>query len=124
MGAPVSYVVKAPRMSEMAAWLACNDVDPRHVPYPSQVFVESEDGERWFIRFEAYVLSASGVTAWDPVARSYNCVRRSVALVNDPPMFWLVEAPPAGSAGGAGSAGAEGSADCEVTVAKSASDGG
>lgn len=118
MGAPLSYVVKAPRTGELVAWLKCNDVNPRDVPYPSQVFVETPDGEEWFVRFEAYARSASGFIAYDPVAEAFEYVERSVPLLNDPPMWWLVEAAPMGvEAAPAGPAGAETSTG-EHTVAE------
>lgn len=91
MGAPLSYRVAAPRTSELVSWLACNDIDPRDVPYPSTVFVETPDGEQWFVRFDAYARTESGFIAYDPVSESFEYQERSVALVSDPPMWWLKE---------------------------------
>lgn len=124
MGAPLSYVVEAPRTGELVAWLKCNDVRPSDVPYPSEVFVETPDGEAWFIRFEAYVRSANGMVLYDAVTEAFEYVERSVPLVNDPPMWWLVEvAPTGGGATSAGPTGAETAAG-EYTVTKRVGDGG
>lgn len=118
MGAPLSYVVEAPRTGELVAWLKCNDVRPSDVPYPSQVFVETPDGEAWFIRFEAYVRSASGMVLYNAAESAYEYVERVVPLVSDPPMFWLVETAPVGAgAVSTGPAGAETTAG-EFTVAE------
>lgn len=120
MGASLSYVVKAPRTGELVAWLKCNDVRPSDVPYPSQVFVETPDGEEWFIRFEAYARNAAGFIAYDSATETFEYVERSVPLLNDPPMWWLVEAAPMGvGAASAGPVGAETSTG-EHTVAESA----
>jgi len=124
MSWPVSYVVQAPRMREMAAWLQCNDIDPSEVPYPSPVFVETPDGEQWFVRFETYVRAQSGVIVYDEVGERFVQVVRSVPLVNDPPMGWLVEAAPNPvRAASAGPTGAE-SPVSDHTVAKSDVEGG
>lgn len=98
MGAPLAYLVKAPRTGEMVAWLKCNDVDPGDVPYPTTVYIETADGERWFIRFEAYTRGESGFIRYDPVADSFELAERRVELVNDPPMWWLQEVPLVGDA--------------------------
>lgn len=96
MGAPLSYVVNAPRTSEMVSWLRCNDVDPNEVPYTSQVFVETLDGERWFIRFEVYGRDAAGFIAYDQATEQFVYAERSVGMLNDPPMWWLEEVAPTG----------------------------
>lgn len=115
--APLSYAVKAPRMHELVAWLRCNDVEPRDVPYPTSVFVESVDGVEWFIRFDAYARSEAGVIMYDPAADQFAYVEQLVVMVNDPPMWWLEEAAPTGDgAAPAGPAGAEVSAS-DHTVA-------
>lgn len=107
MGAPVSYVVKAPRSSELMAWLRCNDVDPRDVPYGAAVVIGTPDGEAWFIRFDSYVRTAAGVLRYDPFSEDFEYVERSVPLVNDPPIWWLAEwgTPPTGEAGALGGVG-------------------
>jgi len=99
MGAPLSYLVKAPRMSEMASWLTCNDVDPHRVPYPSRVFVETPDGEQWFIRYEEYAYGEDGFIMYDSATEQFAYVERSVVMANDPPMWWLEEAAPTGETG-------------------------
>lgn len=96
MGAPLSYVVNAPRISEMASWLACNDVDPRDVPYQSRVFVETADGAEWFIRYEVYARNENGSIMYDSAAEEFAYVDRSVVMANDPPMWWLEEVAPSG----------------------------
>lgn len=97
MGAPLSYVVNAPRASEMTAWLTCNDVDPRLVPYQSRVFVETPDGEQWFIWYEAYAYDEDGFIMYDSAAEQFAYVERSVVMANDPPMWWLEEVAPRGT---------------------------
>lgn len=120
MGAPLAYVVKAPRSSEMAAWLECNDINPRNVPYSSPVFVETLDGEAWFIRFEVYARTDAGSLKYDPVTESFEYLKRSAVMVNDPPMWWLQEVPPTGGGGtSAGPTGAETAAG-DDTVAEGA----
>lgn len=81
-------------MSELGAWLSCNDVDPRDVPYPATVFVETADGESWVIRFEAYARNEVGAIMYDPAADQFAYVERTAVLVNDPPMWWLEEVAP------------------------------
>lgn len=90
----MSYVVKAPRMNELSAWLKCNDVSPSDVPYPSVVLVETADGEAWFIQYEAYVRNASGHITYDAVTETFEYEVRTIPMVSDPPMWWLTEAPP------------------------------
>lgn len=94
MGAPVSYAVNAPRTGELVAWLRCNDVDLRNVPYPTTVFVESPDGEQWFIRHEVYVRTASGAIKYDLESNSFEYAERQTVMVSDPPMWWLEETAP------------------------------
>jgi hypothetical protein len=115
MGAPLSYVVKAPRVSELVAWLKCNDVDPQDVPYSSLVFVETPDGEQWFIRHEAYVRE-DGVIKYDPVANSWEYIEQLTVMVSDPPMSWLVEAAPTGD--GAAPTGPVGAEDRQIVTAR------
>ena len=98
MGAPLAYLVNAPRTAEMIAWLKCNDVHPSDVPYPPQVFIQTADGERWFIRFETFVRSESGSIRYDATLETFTLEDRLVELVNDPPMWWLQEVPLVGSA--------------------------
>jgi hypothetical protein len=116
------YRVVAPRMNEMATWLTCNDVEPNLVPYRSDVFVESADGEKWIIRHQVYVRTELGALTYDAASREYVCEERVVPLLNDPPMWWLEEAAPTG--GGAAPAGPTGAeaAVSEETVAESAPD--
>lgn len=122
MGAPLTYVVNAPRTSELVAWLKCNDVDPRDVPYPCAVFVETPDGEEWFVRFDVYVRNEFGAIRYDAATLSFEYAERSVPMLNDPPMWWLEEAPSTGAEGAsAGPAGAESTAG-EDTVAERAHD--
>lgn len=78
------YRVTAPRSHEMQQWLRCNDIDPSAVPLNSAVFVESEDGEKWAVRHDVYVM-----------VPYFSQEERLVPLLNDPPMWWLVEQPPA-----------------------------
>jgi hypothetical protein len=68
----------------MQQWLRCNDVDPATVPLNSAVFVESADGEKWVIRHAVYVMTPS-----------FSQAEHAVPLLNDPPMWWLAESPPA-----------------------------
>lgn len=96
MGAPLLYVVNAPRISEMVAWLRCNDVDPRDVPYQSRVFVETPDSESWFIRYEAYAYNEAGFIMYNSAAEEFAYVERLVVMVNDPPVWWLEEVAPLG----------------------------
>jgi hypothetical protein len=117
MGAPVVYVVVAPRTSELVAWLRCNDVDPRDVPYKSEVFIGTDDGVAWFVEFDAYVRSEIGAIKYDLVTETFAYDVCRVPLVNDPPMGWLKEAAPRGS-GPLLPAGAETAAG-EDTVAES-----
>lgn len=91
---PVSYAVDASRSSEMAAWLKCNDVDTRDVPYPSRVSVETADGTDWVIRYDTYVRTATGTIKFDHVTETFEYVEALAALVTDPPMWWLKETAP------------------------------
>jgi len=91
MAAVVRYTVEAPRANEMCAWLVCNDVSPRDVPLGSEVFVESDAGGVWTIRHRRYVRSASGAIVFDPLVQGPVKEWHQVPLVNDPPMWWLVE---------------------------------
>lgn len=110
MGAPLSYVVNAPRMSELVAWLKCNDVDPADVPYPSVVSVETPDGAEWFITYESYVRNAAGRIVYDARTDEFEYTERTVLMLNDPPMWWLTEAPPSAEEGASDGAAAEGPA--------------
>jgi hypothetical protein len=94
MDGPQEYEVVAPRMNELAAWFRCNDVKPEDVPYPPSVFIETENGVDWIIRFDAYARGPSGRIVWDPVGEEFEFVERTAVMVNDPPMWWLKEAPP------------------------------
>lgn len=111
------YVVKAPRMNEMAQWLKCNDVDPHLVPYNSPVFVESH-GQGWTIRHEVYARSESGFLLYDAASRTYACEERLAPLVNDPPMWWLEAAPTGDGAAPAGPASSEVVSAGDDTVAE------
>jgi hypothetical protein len=75
----------------MCQWLGCNDIDSLDVPFKSDVFVESVDGEKWVIRHSVYVSSADGVPRYDAVTGSYSYGERILPLLNDPPMWWLRE---------------------------------
>jgi hypothetical protein len=86
-----SYLVEAPRTNELVAWLRCNDVNLCDVPYKSGVFVESADGECWVIRHALYTRSATGAVQYSATTFEYVFEWRTVPLVNDPPMWWLVE---------------------------------
>lgn len=123
MSGTVCYLVVVERSSELAAWLRFNDVDPNDVPFKSDVFVESVDGDAWVVRFSVYVRSASGSLRYDAEVRDYLYEDRQVPLVNDPPMWWLerVEAAPTGG-GAASCVSPVGAADagCDVTVAEGA----
>ncbi len=124
MGAPLSYVVVAPRSSELVAWLRCNDIDPRDVPYKSEVFIRTDDGEKWYVEFDAYVRSEAGLLKYDVVEETFAYDVCRVPLLNDPPMWWLKEAPPTGGRGASvGPTGAETAAG-DHTVAESVGDCG
>lgn len=91
MSRPVRYRVNPPRMSEMAAWVRLNEVDPQDVPYPSLMFVGTDDGVNWRIEYEAYQRSPGGKLMYDPATDTFRYETRTVPMVYDPPMWWLVE---------------------------------
>jgi hypothetical protein len=91
MDVETSYLVKAPRSSELAMWLKFNDLDPLVIPLPSDMFVESDGGGVWWIRYTAYVRTKNGSAAYNPVTKRYAYAERRDPLVYDPPMSWLVE---------------------------------
>lgn len=83
-------------MNELVAWLRCNDVEPYDVPYKSEVFIGSDDGEKWYVEFDTYVRSETGLIKYDVVAESFAYDVYRVPMLDDPPMWWLVEAAPTG----------------------------
>lgn len=87
----MSYLVSAPRTSELVMWLRCNDVDPHQVPSPSEIYVESDPEGVWWIRHSVYVLNDRGAVAYDSATRSFRYEDRWARLVSDPPMHWLTE---------------------------------
>ncbi len=97
MAGPVCYRVKAPRMSEMTAWVQFNGLSPSDVPYPSQMVIWSDDGEQWWIEYTAYKRAASGVLLYDPATDGFRYEMRTVPLLYDPPMWWLEETAPMGT---------------------------
>jgi hypothetical protein len=94
MDGPVQYMVKAPRSSELVAWLGFNGVLPGDVPYPSRIFVETEDGAEWVIRYEAYARSGSGRLKYDLATETFEYVECRAPLAYDPPMWWLTQTAP------------------------------
>lgn len=102
---PVRYTVDTPRSSELIAWLGCNDIDPRNVPYPSKVTVETDDGVHWVIRYDTYARSANGTIAVDRKTLAFGYAEVRVDLVTDPPMWWLTETAPSDLQGTEGAVG-------------------
>jgi hypothetical protein len=94
MDGPLQYAVKAPRSSELIAWLGFNGVRAGDVPYPSQIFVETEDGAEWVIRYEAYARSESGRLKYDLRTETFEYVECQAPLMYDPPMWWLKRTAP------------------------------
>lgn len=94
MDGPTGYVVDTPRSGELIAWLKCNDIDPRNVPYPSRVTLESADGVHWVIRYDTYARSSNGTIAVDHRTLAFDYVEVRVEMVTDPPMWWLTETAP------------------------------
>lgn len=86
-----TYLVSAPRTSELVMWLKFNDVDPHVIPMPSDMFVEADEDGAWWVRYTAYVRAKNGSTAYNPATRRYAYAERRSPLVYDPPMHWLTE---------------------------------
>jgi hypothetical protein len=91
MASPARYVVVAPRASEMAQWLQCNDIVPNEVPFKTDVLVELDTDGVWVIRHAVYARTSAGLIRRDAALRGYAYDWRSVPLLNDPPMWWLKE---------------------------------
>lgn len=91
MPVETTYLVSAPRTSELVMWLKCNDVDPYIVPMPSDMFVETDTDGAWWIRHTAYVRARNGSTAYNSATRRYVYEECRAPLLNDPPMHWLTE---------------------------------
>lgn len=87
-------------MSEMVAWLRCNDIDPDEVPFGSDVFMGTDDGTSWMIRYPVYARLPSGAVRCDLPTLKPAYDWREVPLMNDPPVWWLKEQKKEASNGG------------------------
>lgn len=91
MSGPLCYRVKATHSSELAIWMDFHQVKPTDMPYQSDVFVKSDDGEEWWIQYQAYRRSPGGTVLYDSKAATFRYETRTVPLAYDPPMWWLIE---------------------------------
>jgi hypothetical protein len=81
------------RRTEISTWLRMNGVSPRLVPVDATVMVAESAPGIWEIRYEEYPTDRDGNIVFIDTD-SAGIQARSVPLVIDPPMHWLIPAVP------------------------------
>lgn len=79
------------RRGEIKLWLRMNEIDPNSVPVDSTVMIVPE-GSAWEIWYEEFVRENGNIVIDPKDPDSAYVQQRSVPLIVDPPMHWLIPA--------------------------------